>query len=57
MSCNHNCNQGRSCDCYHANFDQLGNPIEQTPPWHPANLLVLLLAFLCIVGMVSGVFK
>ena len=57
MSCNHNCNQGRSCDCYHANFDQLGNPIEQTPPWHPADLLVLLLAFLCIVGMVTGVFK
>lgn len=55
--CNQNCQQGRTCDCYHTNFDQLGNPIDQTPPWTAPDLLIVLLSVLCIVGLVSGVFK
>ena len=57
MSRSHNCRQGRACDCYHANFDQLGNPIDQTPPWTAPDLLIVLLSVLCIVGLVSGAFK
>ncbi len=57
MSCTQNCNQGRACNCYRANFDALGQPVDQAPPWTAPDLLIVLLAVLCIVGLVSGVFK
>jgi hypothetical protein len=57
VSCTQNCNQGRACNCYRANFDALGQPVDQAPPWTAPDLLIVLLAVLCIVGLVSGVFK
>lgn len=57
MSCTHNCRQGRDCTCYRVNFDPLGEPVDQSPPWTAPDLLIVLLAVLCIVGLVTGVFK
>jgi len=56
VSCNHNCQQGRTCDCYRSNFDQLGQPVEHPSPLTMADFLTAVFAVLCIVGMVSGIF-
>ena len=59
--CNFDCRQGRDCPArlttYKKEFDHLGNPIDQTPPWTAPDLLIVLLSVLCIVGLFSGVFQ
>ena len=62
MCMNHGCNQGRNCPArltsYKANFDHLGEPLKQEPaPWTAADLLIVLLAVVCIVAIASGALK
>ena len=56
-TCNHDCIQGRSCNCYRINFDELGQPVEQKSPLTIADFLISLLSVLCIVALVSGVLR
>lgn len=56
MSCNNNCNQGRSCDCYHAHFDHLGQP-RNPPPWTVADALMVFFFVLTLFGLSTGFFK
>lgn len=60
--CTNDCLQGRTCparsSAYHVNFDRLGQPVHESPtPWHIADLLVIALFVLCLVGIASGAFS
>ena len=57
MSCNHNCQQGRACDCYRINFDLLGQPVDEKSPLTLSDFLVAAFSVLCVIGFVSGIFS
>lgn len=51
-----NCNQGRDCpNAYRVNFDHLGNPVDQTPPFRISDLVIIAIAVLGTVALLSGV--
>ncbi len=53
------CQQGRNCDCcpnsYKANFDHLGNQVDQTQPFRISDLIIIAIAVLGTVALLSGV--
>jgi hypothetical protein len=55
----HGCNQSAGCaaHAYKAHFDHLGQPVDQTPPWHAADLMVIAFSVICLAGMVAGIFQ
>lgn len=57
--CNSMCDQGRTCPArsYKANFDELGQPRETTPPWTTPDLLMVTFFVLTLIGLTTGLFK
>ena len=53
MACNHQCNQGRECTCYRANFDQFGK--SRSVEFRTADLIICIIAVAVIAALFSGV--
>ena len=56
MTCNHQCNQGRACNCYRANFDQLGQPRQAPNPYLLRDLALCAIAMALVIGLTTGAF-
>ena len=53
MACNHQCNQGRECTCYRANFDHVGQ--SRAAELRTADLIICIIAIAVIAALFSGV--